>query len=74
MFYIIHLSFDSLFWHNREIGDTDRQDISVDTSGTKSYAAFLAELAQSLPHQMAPSVQFILPHLEGEVSPVMYSE
>ena len=48
--------------------DTDRQDISVNSSGTKSYAAFLAELAQALPHLVAPSVQFISPHLEDEVS------
>ena len=45
----------------------DPGDLAADTSGTRSYAAFIVEVAQSVPSAVVPSVRHLLPHLNGEV-------
>ncbi len=52
---------------NREIGEKDSQDLSLDTSGTKSYASFVSEVARLLPSQIKSCVTLLFPHLNGEV-------
>ncbi|XP_022111340.1 condensin complex subunit 1-like isoform X2 [Acanthaster planci] len=50
----------------REIGSLDPRDLARDNSGTRSYAAFLVELAEKIPGLMLPSISLLLCHLDGE--------
>ncbi|XP_033119867.1 condensin complex subunit 1-like isoform X2 [Anneissia japonica] len=50
----------------REIGSMDPKDLARDNSGTRSYAAFLVELAERIPTIMLPSISVLLCHLDGE--------
>ena len=52
----------------REVGEKDPQDLAIDSSGTKSYAAFISELASVLPSQSRAGVTYLIPHLNGEVN------
>lgn len=54
-------------WLNfRELGSKDPRDLALDTSGTRCFAAFLVEVAQSIPEAVLPTVSVLLPHLGGE--------
>ncbi|XP_064610959.1 condensin complex subunit 1-like [Liolophura sinensis] len=50
----------------REIGRMDPKDLVRDTSGTRSYASFLVEIAERVPAVVLTSISVILRHLEGE--------
>ena len=50
-----------------ELGSKDPRDLSLDTSGTKNFAAFLVEMAQCVPNAVLPVVTSLLPHMQGEV-------
>ena len=52
----------------REIGEKDPQDLSLDTSGTKSFSSFVLEVAHILPMQTKGCVTFLKCHLNGEVN------
>ena len=52
----------------REIGRMDTKELSRDTSATRTYAAFLLELARCVPAVMLPSISVLLVLLDGEVS------
>ncbi|KAJ4439539.1 hypothetical protein ANN_07663 [Periplaneta americana] len=54
----------------REIGDMDSSDLMQDTSGTKSFAQFLVEVAESVPELIVPAIDTLTVHLDGE-SPAM---
>ena len=49
-----------------ELGSKDPRDLSLDTSGTKNFAAFLVEMAQCVPNAVLPVVTSLLPHMQGE--------
>ena len=51
---------------HREIGGKDPRDLAVDSSGTRSYAAFLVELSHLIPDSVLQCVSVLLPHLNGE--------
>ena len=51
----------------REIGRIDPQDFARDTSGTRSYALFLVELAEKVPAVMLASISVLVCHLDEEV-------
>ena len=55
----------------REIGRNDPRDLARDASGTRAYSEFLVEVAGRVPDVVLPSVSMLLPHLDGEVSPVL---
>jgi len=40
----------------------------MDTSGTRSFCGFLAELGQRVPAVILPAMEPLLVHLSGEVS------
>ncbi|XP_078617056.1 condensin complex subunit 1-like isoform X2 [Branchiostoma floridae x Branchiostoma japonicum] len=50
----------------REIGRMDPSKLVRDNSGTRSYAAFMVELAERVPALMLPNISVILCHLDGE--------
>ncbi|XP_071502768.1 condensin complex subunit 1-like [Diadema antillarum] len=50
----------------RELGSMDPNDLARDNSGTRSYAAYLVEMAQKVPDLMLPCISLILCHLDGE--------
>ena len=50
----------------RELGGKDPRDLAVDSSGTRSFAAFLAELSHLVPECVLLCVSVLLPHLNGE--------
>ncbi|KAH0517560.1 Condensin complex subunit 1 [Microtus ochrogaster] len=54
----------------REIGQKCPQELSRDTAGTKSFAAFLTELAERIPAVLMSSMCILLDHL-GEENYVM---
>eukprot|EP00731_Ephydatia_muelleri_P015359 Em0008g1079a len=49
-----------------ELGAKDPRDLSLDTSGTKNFAAFLVEMTQCVPNAVHPVVTSLLPHMQGE--------
>ena len=51
----------------RELGSSDPRDLSLDTSGTRCFAAFLVEVTQLVPGAVLPTISVLLPHLSGEV-------
>nr|XP_060618633.1 condensin complex subunit 1 isoform X2 [Anolis sagrei ordinatus] len=50
----------------REIGKKCPQELARDTSGTKGYATFLAELAEQTPSIVLANMSVLLHHLDGE--------
>ncbi|KAI8500241.1 meiotic chromosome condensation [Branchiostoma belcheri] len=50
----------------REIGRMDPTKLVRDNSGTRSYAAFMVELAERVPALMLPNISVILCHLDAE--------
>lgn len=54
-----------------ELGAKDPRDLSLDTSGTKNFAAFLVEMTQCVPNAVHPVVTSLLPHMQGEVGVVL---
>ena len=50
----------------RELGGKDPRDLAIDSSGTRSFAAFLVELCGLTPDLVLLSVSVLLPHLNGE--------
>lgn len=50
----------------REIGQKCPQELSRDTAGTKSFAAFLTELAERIPAVLMSSMCILLDHLNEE--------
>lgn len=50
----------------REIGRVDPRDLARDTSSSRNYAAFLAELAEKVPSVFIPCVSLLSVHLEEE--------
>jgi len=48
----------------------DPKELARDTSGTRTYAAFLVELSKCVPGVVLPSISVILVFLDGEVSGV----
>lgn len=50
----------------REIGRVDPRDLARDTSSSRNYAAFLAELAERVPAAFLPCVSLLSVHLEEE--------
>lgn len=56
--------FSSLY---REIGQKCPQELSRDTAGTKSFAAFLTELAERIPAVLMSSMCILLDYLDEEV-------
>ena len=55
---------DALF--HRELGGKDPRDLAIDSSGTRSFAAFLVELCHLTPDCVLLCVSVLLPHLNGE--------
>lgn len=51
---------------HRELGGKDPRDLSIDSSGTRSFASFLVELCHLVPECVLLSVSVLLPHLNGE--------
>lgn len=50
----------------RELGSKDPRDLAIDSSGTRSFAAFLVELSHLTPDCVLLCVSVLLPHLNGE--------
>ena len=50
----------------REIGRVDPRDLARDTSSSRSYATFLAELAERMPAAFIPCISLLSVHLEEE--------
>lgn len=50
----------------REICSIDPSDLSMDSSGTKSFASFLVSVSGRTPSAVLPAVPVLLPHLSGE--------
>ena len=56
----------------RELANRDPADLSMDTSGTRSFCSFIAELGQRVPAAILPVMEPLLVHLGGEVSDCSY--
>ena len=50
----------------RDISQIDPSELARDTSATRTYAGFLADLAERLPEKMKQSLSLLMVHLEGE--------
>ena len=66
--FCLRILFASFFSSSRELGRKDPRDLSLDASGTRSFATFLVELSQYVPAAILPSISVLLPHLGGEVN------
>jgi len=51
----------------RDISQIPSQELSRDTSGTRAYATFLAELATKLPEKIKPCLSLLMLHLDGKI-------
>ena len=56
-----------VFCHCSEISRMNPADLAKDTSGTRSYASFLMELAEKVPAVMLPNLSLLQGLLDGEV-------
>ena len=52
----------------REIGRVDPRDLARDTSSSRNYAGFLADLAEKIPSVFIPCISLLSVHLEEESS------
>ena len=50
----------------REIGRVDPRDLARDTSSSRNYATFLADLAERIPSVFIPCISLLSVHLEEE--------
>ena len=50
----------------RDIASMDPSDLSMDSSGTKSYASFLTTVSGEIPTAILPAVPVLVPHLSDE--------
>lgn len=50
----------------REVGRVDPRDLARDTSSSRNYAAFLADLAERIPSVFIPCISLLSVHLEEE--------
>lgn len=50
----------------REIGRVDPHDLARDTSSSRNYSAFLAELAEKVPFAFIPCISLLSVYLEEE--------
>lgn len=50
----------------REIDRVDPRDLARDTSSSRNYASFLAELAEKIPAAFIPCISLLSVHLEEE--------